>query len=56
MANPDAFFDGFLDDYYAESDEHLTAAAEGCVWEGLASSEEIEGATFLANVRGNDIP
>ena len=28
MANPDAFFDGFLDDYYAESDEHLTAAAE----------------------------
>lgn len=35
---------------------HLTAAAEGCVWEGLASSGEIEGATFLANVRGNDIP
>lgn len=28
MPNPDAFFDGFLDDYYAESDEHLTAAAE----------------------------
>ena len=28
MSTPDAFFDGFLDDYYAESDEHLTAAAE----------------------------
>ena len=28
MANRDAFFDGFLDDYYAESDEHLTAAAD----------------------------
>ena len=24
----DAFFDGFLDDYYAESEEHLTAAAD----------------------------
>lgn len=28
MTSPDAFFDGFLDDYYAESDEHLTAAAD----------------------------
>jgi len=28
MATPDTFFDGFLDDYFAESDEHLTAAAE----------------------------
>ena len=28
MASPDAFFDGFLDDYYAESDEHLSAAAD----------------------------
>ena len=28
MSSPDAFFDGFLDDYFAESDEHLTAAAD----------------------------
>ncbi len=28
MAGNDAFFDGFLDDYYAESEEHLTAAAD----------------------------
>jgi two-component system chemotaxis sensor kinase CheA len=28
MSSTDAFFDGFLDDYFAESDEHLTAAAE----------------------------
>jgi two-component system chemotaxis sensor kinase CheA len=28
MSNPDAFFDGFLDDYYAESEEHLAASSE----------------------------
>ena len=28
MAGTDAFFDGFLDDYYAESEEHLTSAAD----------------------------
>ena len=28
MAGGDAFFDGFLDDYFAEADEHLTAAAD----------------------------
>jgi two-component system, chemotaxis family, sensor kinase CheA len=28
MSSPDAFFDGFLDDYFAESDEHLAAAAD----------------------------
>ena len=28
MATGDAFFDGFLDDYFAESEEHLTAAAD----------------------------
>ena len=30
MAGNDAFFDGFLDDYYAESEEHLTAAQIRC--------------------------
>ena len=28
MAANEAFFDGFLDDYFAESEDHLTAAAE----------------------------
>ena len=28
MSGNDAFFDGFLDDYFAESEEHLTAAAD----------------------------
>jgi len=28
MATGDAFFDGFLDDYFAESEEHLSAAAD----------------------------
>ena len=28
MSNPDGFFDGFLDDYYAESEEHLAASSE----------------------------
>src|SRR5688500_15811483 len=28
MAGNEAFFDGFLDDYFAESEDHLTAAAE----------------------------
>ena len=28
MSTPDTFFDGFLDDYYAESDEHLAGAAD----------------------------
>ena len=28
MSSPDTFFDGFLDDYYAESDEHLAGASD----------------------------
>src|SRR5688500_13215318 len=28
MAGNEAFFDGFLDDYFAESEDHLTAAAD----------------------------
>ncbi len=28
MAADEAFFDGFLDDYFAEADDHLTAAAD----------------------------
>ena len=28
MSTPDAFFDGFLDDYFAESEEHLAGATE----------------------------
>ncbi len=28
MSTGDAFFDGFLDDYFAESEEHLSAAAD----------------------------
>src|SRR5688500_12401519 len=28
MAGDNAFFDGFLDDYFAESEEHLTAASD----------------------------
>ncbi|MET4135698.1 CopG family transcriptional regulator [Pseudarthrobacter sp. PvP090] len=32
---------------------HLTAAYEGCVWEGLGSSEEIEATTLLATIKGN---
>lgn len=28
MASRDTFFDGFLDDYYAESEEHLSGAAD----------------------------
>ena len=28
MSSPDTFFDGFLDDYYAESEEHLGGAAD----------------------------
>jgi len=28
MSTRDAFFDGFLDDYYAESEEHLSSAAD----------------------------
>ena len=28
MTANEAFFDGFLDDYFAESEDHLTAAAE----------------------------
>jgi two-component system chemotaxis sensor kinase CheA len=28
MSGTDAFFEGFLNDYYAESEEHLTAAAD----------------------------
>ena len=28
MAPDEAFFDGFLDDYFAEADDHLTAAAD----------------------------
>lgn len=35
---------------------HLTAAAGGAVWTGLASSEDIEGVTLLATVNGNTMP
>jgi hypothetical protein len=35
---------------------HLTAAADGAVWAGLASSEDIEGVTLLATVNGNTMP
>jgi two-component system chemotaxis sensor kinase CheA len=31
MSTEDAFFDGFLDDYFAESEEHLTAAADALI-------------------------
>ena len=31
MATGDTFFDGFLDDYFAESEEHLTAAADALI-------------------------
>lgn len=32
---------------------HLTAAYEGCIWEGLGSSKEIEATTLLGTVKGN---
>ena len=28
MTTNEAFFDGFLDDYFAESEDHLTSAAD----------------------------
>lgn len=34
---------------------HLTAVAEGCVWVGLSSPDEIESATLLTTISGNRI-
>ena len=34
---------------------HLTAVAEGYVWVGLGSSQEIVATTLLTTIKGNDI-
>ena len=35
---------------------HLTAGVGGSVWEGLASSEDIDRVSLVATVSGNAIP